>query len=69
MSRVNYIYIFQKTKDNSPKYVIPLQLTIAIGWVIERKDSKVLFKAFTIKYMDKFKDFNGTSNDLKGYLY
>jgi calcium-dependent protein kinase len=35
-----------------------------IGWVIERKDFVVTYKAFTIKYMEKFKDFVGSSGDL-----
>ncbi|CAD8085967.1 unnamed protein product [Paramecium sonneborni] len=61
----DYLLMSRKAKDCSPKYVLPLQLTNQVGWIIERKDKKILFKAFTIKYMEKYKDFIGSSSDLQ----
>ncbi|CAD8172639.1 unnamed protein product [Paramecium octaurelia] len=61
----DHLLMSRKAKDPAPKYVLPLQLTNQVGWVVERKDKKIQFKAFTIKYMEKYKDFVGSSNDLQ----
>ncbi|CAD8179946.1 unnamed protein product [Paramecium octaurelia] len=60
-----YMLMSRKVKDSSPKYVLPLQLANQVGWIVERKDKNILFKAITIKYMEKYKDFVGRSSELQ----
>ncbi|CAD8156356.1 unnamed protein product [Paramecium octaurelia] len=64
MSRVRLLTI-QKVKDQRPKYVLQLQLTQQVGWVTELKNNKLLLKAFTIMYQNKFKDFIGKMDNLQ----
>ncbi|CAD8160585.1 unnamed protein product [Paramecium pentaurelia] len=64
MSRVRLLTI-QKAKDQRPKYVYKLQLSQQVGWITEQKNNKLLLKAFTIRYQNKFKDFTGKTEDLQ----
>ncbi|KAM3135439.1 hypothetical protein pb186bvf_012458 [Paramecium bursaria] len=60
----DFLILASKAQDQDPKYVIPLTLLTSIGWSIERRDGLIL-RSFTIKYIDKFKEFHSNDQTLK----
>lgn len=51
------ILSFYKTEnDKNPKYLIPLILTVQIGWIPKNKTSGLVLTAFSFKYKNNFKN-------------